>query len=116
MHVVGHQHIGMDQAAILGRGVAKPVAIPCIILLAKENRRAVIAALDHVQRLIAKKIASKPRHRRSHQLSAELYKGTALKSTLTPIPPDPFKSTLTPIPQFPADPNSLLTPIPCNST
>ena len=62
MHVIGHQHIGMDSAIVSPGRFGEPVAIEGVIFVRKENGFAVVAALDDVQRLIAQKIASEPRH------------------------------------------------------
>ena len=49
MHMIGHQHIGVDGATMGSGGSDEPVAIADIVILAIEDRLAVIAALDHVQ-------------------------------------------------------------------
>jgi hypothetical protein len=60
MHVVGHQHIGLDGTPVVyGRG-GEPVAVTAIVVLTEEDGLAVIAALDHVLRLIGQEIKAKP--------------------------------------------------------
>jgi hypothetical protein len=65
MYVVGHQHVAVNGAAVLDRGRRQPIAIAPAIVLAEEDRPSIVAALDHVQRLIGQEIASDPRHRLS---------------------------------------------------
>jgi len=48
--VVGHQDIAVNCATVIGSRLAKPIAIARIILIGKEGRRAIVAALDQVQR------------------------------------------------------------------
>src|SRR6202008_935901 len=63
--VVGHQHVGVDGALIVGGGKAEPFAVARVILGGKEDGVTVVAALDHVQRLIGKKVPAQPRHGRT---------------------------------------------------
>ena len=44
------------------RRVGKPRMQAVVIVLSKEDRLAVIAALDHVQRLIGQEVAAEPCH------------------------------------------------------
>ncbi len=60
--MVGHQHIGMDRQPVFGCSRREPVAVAIIIVLGKEDRLAIIAALDHMQRLIGNEEASEPGH------------------------------------------------------
>ena len=62
MQVVGHQDIGMDGAVMNRRRFGKPCMQAPVIVSAKEDRLAVVAALDHVQRLIGQEIAAEPCH------------------------------------------------------
>src|SRR6266850_2069053 len=52
MHVIRHQHVRVDRAAIVLGVAPQPVQIEPVILLREEARRAVVAALDDVQRHI----------------------------------------------------------------
>src|SRR5216684_4088912 len=52
MYVIGHQHVRVDRAAIVLGVELQPVQIEPIILLRVETRRAVVAALEDVQRHI----------------------------------------------------------------
>jgi hypothetical protein len=61
--MIGHQNIGVDRNVALCRGLRQPIAIKAVILLAKENRLPIVAALNHMKRLINEKIPSEPRHR-----------------------------------------------------
>lgn len=84
--MVGHQHIGMDGAAMARRRLAEPKAIARVILVVKEGRRPVVAALDHVQRLIGQEIPTKTRHPRPHPRTRNAsLPDAATKSTLTPF-------------------------------
>ena len=47
---LGHQDIAVNCAAIISRRLDEPVAIARIVLIGKEGRRAIVAALDQVQR------------------------------------------------------------------
>jgi len=60
--VIGHQDIGVDGAVIGRRGVGEPVMEPLVIVAAKEDRLTVVAALDHVQRLIGQEITAETSH------------------------------------------------------
>ncbi len=64
MHVVGHQHVGMNRATMVQGGCSEPVVVTAIVLRREEDRFAIVAALDHMQRLIGQKVASEPRHGR----------------------------------------------------
>lgn len=46
MHMIGHQDIGMDQAAPPVRGLGKPAEIGAIVVVGEKDGLAVIAALD----------------------------------------------------------------------
>jgi hypothetical protein len=59
--MIGHQHIAVNSATKLGRRLSEPVAIARMVLFGKEDRRAIVAALDQVQRLIWQEVATKPR-------------------------------------------------------
>ena len=50
----------MDGAVIGGRRFGKPCVQAAEIVLAKEDRLAVVAALDNVQRLIGQEISAEP--------------------------------------------------------
>ncbi len=63
--VIGHQDIGMDATEIASRRLGQPVVVFGIILDGEENGAAIVAALDDVQRLVGKKIAAEPGHRRN---------------------------------------------------
>jgi hypothetical protein len=52
MHVIRHQHVRVDRAAIVLGVELQPVQIEPIILLRVEARRAVVAALEDMQRHI----------------------------------------------------------------
>jgi len=69
MDVVGHQHVSMDRAASVARRLGEPAAVADIAGLVKEDRLAVVAALDHVQRLIRQEIAAGARHGGGHILN-----------------------------------------------
>jgi hypothetical protein len=62
VHVVGHEHISMNRAAVTRGCRREPIAVAGVILFAKEDGLAIIAALDHVQRLIRQEVTSEPRH------------------------------------------------------
>ncbi len=55
VNVIGHQHIGVDRAAIAICHVDEPIAVARVAVGAKEYRLAVVATLDHMQRLIGQK-------------------------------------------------------------
>jgi hypothetical protein len=86
MHVVGHQHIGMDGAAMARRRLGEPRAIELVVLVAKEHGLAVVAALDQMQGLIGQEISAEPSH------------GAPLRSCWLQHIRRPRNSTLTPIP------------------
>jgi hypothetical protein len=50
--MVGHQDIGVHRAATFGGGRREPVAIAGVVVIGEENRGAIVAALDDVQRQI----------------------------------------------------------------
>lgn len=58
--VIGHEDISMNGAAILGGGLDQPNAIVRVILGHEENRLAIIAALNDVQRRI-RRVVTPPR-------------------------------------------------------
>ena len=58
VHVVRHQHVAVNGAAVLGRR-GKPIAVARIISLIEEDCRAIIPALDDVQGLIRKKSSAR---------------------------------------------------------
>jgi hypothetical protein len=62
MQVIGHQHIGVDGAVVRRRRFGKPGMQPPVIVSAKEDRLTVVAALDHMQRLIGQEITAEARH------------------------------------------------------
>jgi hypothetical protein len=78
--VVGHQHVGMDVAAVFPHGGQQPSQENFAILVRMENRLPVVAALDHMQRLFRHKVAAKPSHESS------IRSQFTPKSTLTPFP------------------------------
>lgn len=48
MNVVGHQHIGMDGAAVIGSRFLQPMEVAVIVLLGEETRLPIDAALHEV--------------------------------------------------------------------
>ena len=52
----------MDGAVVMPRGLSQQGAIEGVVLGPEEDRAAVVAALDHVQRLIRQEEPPKPRH------------------------------------------------------
>ncbi len=50
VHVVRHEHVGVQVAAVLVRALPEPVQIEAIVLLRKEAGLPVVAALHYVQR------------------------------------------------------------------
>jgi len=50
VHVVGHQHIGVDRARIARRQLAQVVQVAPVVVIGEEADAAVIPALDDVQR------------------------------------------------------------------
>ena len=51
MHVVGHQHIGVDRQPMLGCGVLQAIEVEQVIGLCRKDRVAVVPALGDVQGL-----------------------------------------------------------------
>jgi hypothetical protein len=66
MKVVGHQHIGVDGAGMRRGRLAEPQAEQRVVVGREEDRRAVVAALDEVKRLIGQKITRQPGHATLH--------------------------------------------------
>ena len=62
VHVVGHQDIGVHGASVVPRRLRQKPAIARIVVVMEEDRLPIVAALDHVHRLIRQKIPPKPRH------------------------------------------------------
>ena len=62
VHVVRYQHVGVNHAAIFSRRLGEPVAVARIIVVIEEDRLAIIAALDHVQRLLRQEITPQAWH------------------------------------------------------
>ena len=60
--MVGHQHIGVDQTAVFGGCFGEPVTVVFVVFDVEEDRAAIVAALDHVQRLVGQEIAAVPSH------------------------------------------------------
>jgi hypothetical protein len=58
--MVGHQHVGVDRAAVRYCRFAEPATIQRIVLRVEEDRRAVVAALNDVLRLIPQDIGASP--------------------------------------------------------
>jgi hypothetical protein len=50
MHVVGHQDVGMDRAAVFPSAFTQTVEVEEVIFLGEEGRLSIIAALDDVLR------------------------------------------------------------------
>lgn len=50
MHVVGHEHIGVQAATAFLERLAQPVAVSKVVVISKEAGIAVVSALDYVQR------------------------------------------------------------------
>jgi hypothetical protein len=50
MHVVGHQHVGVQRALGLAERFPQPMQVVAVILLAEETGLAIVAALHNVQR------------------------------------------------------------------
>jgi hypothetical protein len=65
MHMVRHQDMGVDLAAVFSRRSSKPIAIAIIVLLVEEDGLTIVATLDDMQRLIRQEITPEPRHRLS---------------------------------------------------
>ena len=62
VNMVGHQHVGMNLAAVLFGPCPKFFQIEMLISLVSEERHAVVTALDHVLRLAGKGKSRKPGH------------------------------------------------------
>jgi hypothetical protein len=73
--MVGHQHVGVDQAAALVGILLQPVEIDAVVFIAHEAALAVVAPLDEVQRDTGKNDARTAGH--LHRLRGTL----PLKST-----------------------------------
>lgn len=56
--MVRHQHIGVDLAAVLACRREQPGQIVFAVGIEKEDRLPIVAALDHVQRLVGQKVAA----------------------------------------------------------
>jgi hypothetical protein len=50
MNVVGHEHVGMNHAAVLRRLLPQGVQVLAVIVIGVETGRPVVAALDDVPR------------------------------------------------------------------
>ena len=59
MHMIGHQHIGVDGQALLLGGFPQTAEVKPVILVRREDRLPVVAALDDVQRLARQEEAGK---------------------------------------------------------
>jgi len=91
MHVVRHQDVAVNGAAIFGRRRRKPFAITFIIFVSEKDGFAIVAALDEVEWLISKKISSQPWHYSPpSQKVAEAQPADLQNSTLTLFFPDPI--------------------------
>src|SRR5574343_998348 len=69
MHMISHQHIGVDQAARLAGIFLQPIKIEAIILVGDEASLSVIATLDDVQGNIGESYAGAARHTLAPSLS-----------------------------------------------
>jgi hypothetical protein len=58
MDVIGRQHVGMNGAAVAARRFHEPVTIARVVVGPEEDGPAIVAALDHMQRLIGQEIAA----------------------------------------------------------
>ena len=68
MHVVRHQNAGVNDAAIFSGRLGEPIAVARIIVVIEEDRLTIIAALDHVQRLLRQEIAPQAWHSITYSL------------------------------------------------
>ena len=62
MHVIGHQHVGMDGATELGGEFLKGMQVELLILPGIETDRAIVAALDDVPRYTRNREAGATKH------------------------------------------------------
>jgi hypothetical protein len=62
MHMVGHQDIGMQLAILTLQSFSQPAQIGEAVLVIKKAGRAIVAALDDVQRHAVNVDALSPRH------------------------------------------------------
>jgi hypothetical protein len=63
VHVFGHQHAGVNGAAVGGGRSREPIAIAGIVVVDEEDCPTIVAALDDVQGLVRQEIASQSRYR-----------------------------------------------------
>jgi len=49
MHVVGHQHVGLQRTLRLDQCLAKPMQIARIVFLGEDSRLAIVATLHEMQ-------------------------------------------------------------------
>jgi hypothetical protein len=63
MHVIGHQNEGVQRTTGSDQRLTQPLEITVVIILRKEARLAVMAALHNVQRYVGKVDAGAARHR-----------------------------------------------------
>lgn len=63
MHVVGHQHVGMNPTARFVGVFGQPIPIKTVILVGKKAGLTVVAALDQVEWHIRQRDASAAGHR-----------------------------------------------------
>ena len=71
MHVVGHEHIGVDGQPMLAGRALETIQEDEVIGLGAKDRVAVVAALDNVQRLIWSEEAGKAGHREGGPLGTD---------------------------------------------
>jgi hypothetical protein len=62
MDMIGHEDIGVDAAAMTIRGLREPATVLRVVVFAEEDRAAIVATLNHVERLIGQESATEPSH------------------------------------------------------
>jgi hypothetical protein len=62
MDMIGHQRLGVDQAAMLACGSAQPVDVDPVIAIVEKDSLSVVIALHDMHRHARKEETTLPRH------------------------------------------------------
>lgn len=80
MHVIGHEHIGVNSHAVARRRIRQAGLVEAVIVLRREHGFAIVAALDDVLGLVRDEVALETRR------GLILFAGaTLLEASLLPL-------------------------------
>jgi hypothetical protein len=62
MDMISHEDLGVDAAGMIIHGLREPAAVLRVVVFAEEDRAAIVATLNHVERLIGQEMTTEPSH------------------------------------------------------